>query len=76
MNIWVIYVTNSVFEVPEKSNPIFPKIRCQINFLNIYLYSKFNAEFKYFYRIQFPIFFYEIFKFWSAMSKKPIYSMS
>ena len=41
---------------------IIPNIRGQIKFFNIQIYSKFNAELKYFYRIVFTLFFFDIFK--------------
>ena len=67
MNILMIYVKNSLFEVPEKFNPIFTPIYplnwSEISIFNAYLYSKFHAEFKSFFQIELPLFVFEIFKF-------------
>ena len=67
INIWMMYVKNSYFRAPLKLNPIFkaifPSILGLFNFLNIPIYSKFNAELKSFFQIEFPLFFYGIFKF-------------
>ena len=65
--IWVICVQNRVFEVPEKSSPIFkpnfPWICGHANNENTYLCSLFIAESESFFQIEFRLFFYEIFKF-------------